>query len=222
MAKKSRKSKKSKKTNTVNKTPETSEKNPGQAPSPEFDLSNPVASFAAVVRAVVLSPRRFFANFDSGGPMREPAVFVFLVGVLGGVLSLVIGPVLALIFGSELNESWGVSFGLSPLAAAGFAVLSPAIVAALAGTYFVSIRMFIGGEGDYRQAFRMAAYAYSAMFIAPIPIIGAFAVTYSMMIVMGVGLYVIYRSAFMTTLVTALTSFVPIALILVALRGLAA
>lgn len=192
-----------------------------EAPSPEFDLSSPLASFFAVIRAVVFSPRRFFTNFRTEGPMREPAIFAFLVGLAGGVLSLIVAPVLALVFGSELNESWGVSFGLSPLGAILFAVVSPLLVAAMAGTYLVSIRLFIGGEGDYRRVFRMAAYSYSAMFLATIPIIGAFAMTYSLMVVMGVGVYFIYRPAFMATLITALTGFVPIAVILVPILALA-
>ncbi|MGI8540120.1 MAG: YIP1 family protein, partial [Rubrobacteraceae bacterium] len=214
-----RKSNKSKKTET-SKTPAPSKTS--EVPSPEFDLSNPLASFFSVLRAVVFSPRRFFTNFETDGPMREPAIFAFLVGVAGGILSLITAPILAFFFGSEVNISQGVSFGLSPLAAVGFAVLSPALVAIMATVYLVAIRTFIGGDGDFRRIFRMSAYAYGAMFLAPMPIIGAFAVTFSLMIVMGVGVHVIYRSAFMTTLITALTGFVPIALILVALRGLAA
>lgn len=199
----------------------TTAASPGFA-SPEFDLSNPVSSFASVLRAVILSPKRFFTNFETDGSMREPAIFALLVGILGAVLSLITAPILALLFGSEANISQGVSFGLSPLGAVLFAVVSPLLVAALAGTYFISIRMFIGGEGDYRRVFRMAAYAYGAMFLAPIPVIGAFAVTYSLMIVMGVGVYAIYRSAFMTTLVTALTGFVPVAVILIPILAFAA
>ncbi len=210
--------KKSKKTTEKSKPADRSP----EAPSPEFDLSNPLSSFASVLRAAILSPKRFFTNFEADGSMREPAIFALLVGVLGGVLSLLTAPILTFFFGSEANESWGVSFGLSPLAAAAFAVLSPAIVAAMAGAYLVSIRTFIGADGDYRRIFRMAAYAYGAMFLAPVPVIGAFAVTYSLMVVMGIGVHVVYRSAFMTTLIAALTGFVPIALILVALRGLAA
>ncbi len=192
-----------------------------EAPSPEFDLSNPLSSFVSVLRAAILSPRRFFVNFETEGSLREPAIFALLVGVAGGALSLLAAPVLALFFESEVNESWGVSFGLSPLAAVAFAVLSPAFVAAMAAIYLLSVRTFVGKVGDFRQMYRMAAYSYSAMVLAWIPLVGAFAITYSLLVAMGVGVRFVYRTTFLTALVAALTGFVPMALILSAFRGLA-
>jgi hypothetical protein len=36
----------------------------------------------AVIRAVLSSPRDFYLNFSPEGPLREPAVFVLLVGAV--------------------------------------------------------------------------------------------------------------------------------------------
>lgn len=191
-------------------------------PSPEFDLSRPLSSFASVLRAVILSPRRFFVNFEAEGPVREPAVFALLVGAAGGVVSLLASPVLAFLFESEANETWGVSFGLSPLAAVGFAILSPLFVAAMAAVYLLSVRTFVGKVGDFRQMYRMAAYSYGAMVLAWIPLIGAFAMAYSLLVTMGIAIRFIHRTTFITALVAALTGFVPMALILTAFRGFAA
>lgn len=204
----------------MSKKPETTPEKTG-ASSPEFDLSNPFSSALAVLRAVVFSPKRFFLNFETEGPLREPAIFALLIGALSGALSLLAAPVLAFFFESEAGQTWGVSFGLSPLAAFGFMVLSPVFVALAAAIYLVSVRTFVGKVGDFRQMFRMAAYAYSAMVLAWVPLVGAFAITYSLMVTMGIGVRFIHRTSFMTALITALTGFVPMALILSAFRGFA-
>ncbi len=193
-----------------------------EAPSPEFDLSNPLSSFLSAFLAVAFSPRRFFINFRREGGIRDAAVFALLVGVAGGVLSVLAAPVLAFFFQSEVNEAWGVSFGLSPLAAVGFAVLSPLFVAAMAGVYLLSVRTFVGKVGDFREVYRMAAYAYGAMVLAWIPVVGAFAMAYSLLVTMGIGIRFVYGTTVLTALVAALTGFVPMALILTAFRGFAA
>lgn len=197
------------------KTPETPE-------APEFELSRPLSSFASTLRAVILSPRRFFVNFETDGPMKEPAIFALLVGVAGGILSVAAAPVLAFFFESAANESQGVSFGLSPLAALGFAVFSPLVVAAMAGIYFVSVRTFVGKVGGFREMYRMSAYAYGAMVFAWLPVVGAFAIAYSLLATMGIAIRAAYGTTFMTALVAALTGFVPMALLLIAFRGFAA
>jgi hypothetical protein len=193
-----------------------------EAPSPEFDLSRPLASFVSALRAVTLSPRRFFVNFRTEGGVREAAVFALLVGAASGILSVLAAPVLAFLFESEVNASWGVSFGLSPLAALGFALLSPLVVAAMAAVYMLSVRTFIGKVGSFREMYRISAYAYGAMILAWIPVVGAFAMAYSFLVTMGVAIRFVYGATFMTALVTALTGFVPMALLLTAFRGFAA
>ncbi len=193
-----------------------------EAPSLEFDLSNPLSSFLSVLQAVIFSPRRFFVNFRTEGGIRDAVVFALLVGVSGGVLSVLAAPILAFFFESEVNESWGVSFGLSPLAAVGFAVLSPLFVAAMAGVYLLSVRTFVGKVGDFREMYRMAAYSYGAMVLAWIPVVGAFAMAYSLLVTMGIAIRFIYGTTVLTALVAALTGFVPMALILTAFRGFAA
>ncbi|MGH3087305.1 MAG: hypothetical protein ACRDSJ_08305 [Rubrobacteraceae bacterium] len=183
--------------------------------SPEFDLVNPVSSAASVLRAAVLSPRQFFLNFQTEGPIKEPAVFALLVGLLSGVVSLLAAPIFEFLFGSGSGEVWGLPlFG-----ALAFALLSPAFVALMAAVYLLSVRTFVGKVGDFRGMFRMAAYAYAAMVFAWVPFIGAFAITYSLMVVMGVGVRFVHRTTFLTALVASLTSYLPLALVLIALRG---
>src|SRR3712207_9333228 len=70
-----------------------------RAQAPEFDLQRPLPSALAVIRAVLLSPRTFFLNFSPEGPVREPAVFVLLVGAVTSLLTAGVALLTNLIFG---------------------------------------------------------------------------------------------------------------------------
>ncbi|CAN5753090.1 hypothetical protein BH18ACT11_BH18ACT11_07120 [soil metagenome] len=179
--------------------------------SPEFDLQRPFASAVAVIRAVLFSPRSFYLNFKVEGPVKEPTVFVLLVGAVSGALGAAVALASNLLFGD---------FDAGDLRAALvggllFAVLSPVGVGVAAGVYLLSIRTFIGKVSGYTEVYRMAAYAASVLVLAWIPILGAFALTYALMVLMGIAIKTIYRTSFLAAVVTALTGFVPVASILV-------
>ena len=182
--------------------------------SPEFDTRAPITSALAVIRAVLFSPRRFYANFSPEGPLREPALFALLVGAVTGVLTALVAVVSNLLFG-EVSLS---GIGLTALEAVVFALLSPVAVGVVAGVYLLSIRTFVGKMSGFREVYRMAAYAFGVLILSWIPILGAFAVTYALMVVMGVAVRTVYRTSFLTALVTALVAFVPVAMALIFLR----
>jgi len=187
---------------------------------PEFNPNRPVASAAAVLRGIFFSPRAFYLNFPAEGSLREPALFVLLVSGVSGVLSVVVNLILGLIF--ETGTSL-LGVAASNLA---FVVLSPFAVGAAAGAYLLSVRTFVGPEGNYRQVYRMLAYAYGAMILFWVPIISAFAFTYTTLILMLLGIRSVYRTSFLTGLITALAGFVPVAVafiyLVVAVNGLVA
>lgn len=186
--------------------------------APEFSLQRPLASAFAVVRAILLSPRSFYLNFSVEGPVREPAVFVLLVGALTGVLTAAVAIVSNLVFG-ELSAG---EVGLTVFEALLFALLSPLAVGVVAGVYLLSIRTFVGKVGSFREVYRMAAYAFGALILAWIPILGAFAVTYALMVLMGIAVRTVYRTSLLTAVVTVLVSFMPISLVLIWLRVMTA
>jgi hypothetical protein len=93
-----------------------------------------------------------------------------------------------------------------------FVVLSPVLVGVAAGAYLLSVRTFVGPEGSFREVYRMLAYAYGAMILLPLPVVNAFAFTYATMILMGLGIRSVYRTSFLTALVTTLVGFVPVSL----------
>ncbi len=184
------------------------------AEAPEFSLERPLPSALAVIRAVLFSPRNFYVNFSADGPLREPAIFVLLVGAVTGVLTAVVAIVSGLLFG-EVSAG---EVGLTALEALIFALLSPLAMGVVAGVYLLSIRTFVGKASSFREVYRMAAYACGTLILAWIPIVGAFAITYALIVLMGMGIRLVYRTSFLTAVVTAVASFTPISVALIWLR----
>src|SRR5215213_5286166 len=67
--------------------------------APEFDLRRPFGSAVAVIRTVLFSPRSFYLNFKVEGPLKEPAVFVLLVGAVAGILGAAVALLSNFLFG---------------------------------------------------------------------------------------------------------------------------
>ena len=174
------------------------------AKSPEFDPKYPLTSAAAVLWEVFLRSKAFYLNFDAKGPIREPTVFVLLVSAITGFLSVVANSVFALVLGTGTNL-WSVAaLNLA------FVALSPVLVGLAAGAYLLSVRTFVGPEGNFREVYRMLAYAYGAMILFWVPIVNAFAFTYATMVLMGLGIQSVYRTSFLTALVTTVAGFIPV------------
>ena len=180
-------------------------------PTPEFDLQRPFASAVAVVKAVLFSPRSFYLNFKVEGPIKEPAAFVLLVGAVCGVLGAALALTTNLLFG-DLDAG---DLRAAVIDAILFALLSPVGVGVVAGVYLLSIRTFVGKVSGFREVYRMAAYAAAALVLAWIPVLGAFAFTYALIVLMGIGIHSVYETTFLTTVVTAVVGFVPVASVLI-------
>ena len=172
---------------------------------PEFDPKRPVASAAAVLRGIFLTPKRFYLGFPAEGPLREPILFVLLVSAVSAVLRLV----LVLIFSTGGAGEMGVAI----LEALAYVALSPLLVGIFSGAYLLSVRTFVGPEGDFRQIYRILAYAWGAAILLWIPGLSAFAFTYATLVLMGIGIRYVYRTSFLTALVTALVGYVPSAIL---------
>ncbi|MDP8939870.1 MAG: YIP1 family protein [Actinomycetota bacterium] len=185
-----------------------------QTKSPEFSLDRPLPSAAEVIRAIFTSPQQFYRGFSAEGPVREPVYFVLLVGAVAGTLSAVVTLVFGMIFG-EVTPS---ILGYTVLQAFLFCALSPAIVGVIAAAYLLSIRTFVGKVANFREVYRMAAYAYGAMIVAWIPAVYALAITYMLMVLMGFGIRSVYRTSFLTAVVTVLVGFVPCGIGFILLR----
>jgi hypothetical protein len=170
-----------------------------------------LASAVAVIRTVLFSPRSFYVNFKVEGPLKEPAAFVLLVGTVSGILGAALALSSNLLFG-DLDAG---DLRAAVVDAVLFALLSPVGVGVVAGVYLLSIRTFVRKMSGFREVYRMAAYAAAALILAWIPVLGAFAFTYALIVLMGMGIHSVYGTSFLTTVVTAVVGFVPVASVLI-------
>jgi len=177
--------------------------------SPEFDPKRPVASATAVLRAIFLRPKAFYQNLEAEGPLWEPAVFVLLVSAVSGILWLLL--VLA-ISADGLGEA-----SVAVFVTLAYVVLSPALIGFFSGAYLLSVRGFVGTEGNFRGIYRILAYAWGAMIL--FPFLNALAFTYATLILMIIGIGYVYRAPFLTALVTALVAYIPSAIIFILIVG---
>ena len=187
------------------------------APAPknatEFDPRRPLGSLVEVLRGLFFAPKRFFVGFSAEGPLREPILFVLLVSAVSALLRLA----LVVVFGVSFGDLSVGDLGVSAVQALGYVALSPVLVGLFAAVYLLSLRTFMGSTGEYRQVYRIIAYAYGALILLPFPIISAFAFTYAMLILVAVAVRYVYRASFLTALLTALVGYVPSALLFLTL-----
>ncbi len=174
--------------------------------APEFSLDRPLSSALATIRAVLFSPRAFFSNFPADGPLKEPVLFVLLVGTVTGVLGAVVALVSNVVTGGVGADDLQAAVVEGLL----FALLSPVGVAVAAGVYLLSIRTFVGKVADYSQAYRIVAYAYSAFVFAWVPVLGSIAISYALLVLIGIAIKEVYETSFLTAVITALVGFVPV------------
>lgn len=185
--------------------------------APEFSLDRPLSSALAAIRAVLFSPRAFYANFPADGPLKEPILFVLLVGTVTGVLGAVVALVSNVVTGGVGADDLRAAVVEGLL----FAVLSPVGVAVAAGVYLLSIRTFVGKVADFPQAYRIVAYAFSAFVFAWVPVLGSVAISYALLVLMGIAIKEIYEASFLTAVITALVGFVPVGSALVWITAVA-
>jgi hypothetical protein len=179
--------------------------------APEFEPARPVASALAATRAVLLSPRTFYATFPAAGPLKEPALFALFVGAVTGVLGAVVALISNVVAGGLGADDLRAALVEGGL----FALLSPVGVGVAAGVYLLSIRTFVGNVADFAQVYRVLAYAYSAFAFAWVPILGSLAIPYALLVLMGVAVKEVYGASFLTAVITALVGFIPVGTALV-------
>jgi hypothetical protein len=187
------------------------------AKAPEFSLDRPFSSALATIRAVLFSPRTFFSNFPADGPLKEPVLFALLVGTVTGVLGAVVALVSNVLTGGVGADDLRAAVVEGLL----FAVLSPVGIAVAAAVYLLSIRTFVGKVADFPQAYRIVAYAFSAFVFAWVPVLGSVAISYALLILMGIAIKEVYEASFLTAVITALVGFIPVGSALVWITAVA-
>lgn len=148
----------------------------------DYDLSNPVESFADVVRRVVLQPVGFFRGLPRRGSLLNPLVFALIcteiAAILGGILSLAgVGGAFVTGYGFQVpeNQSFGEFIGSVVFAPIGSAIG----VFVVAGIAHLLVRLVVGANNaGFGATFRVAAYTSVTSLVSWIPFVGGLLALY--------------------------------------------
>lgn len=144
---------------------------PVGGPAGEFDLQDPLNSFIATVRAVVLDPVGFFRGIRQQGDFVNPLVFAVICALINGILGGIIGFLISLGFvgGQDVGGTFGnliANIVLSPIYAA-------IAVFILAGIYHLLVLLLVRpAHAGFEATFRVVCYASVTWLISWIPLIG--------------------------------------------------
>ena len=148
----------------------------------DYDLSNPIESFADVVRQVVLEPVGFFAGLPRRGSLLNPLVFALIcteiAAILGGILSLAgVGGAFVTGYGFQVpqNQGFGEFIGSVVLAPIG-GVIGVFVVAVIA---HLLVRLVVGAtNAGFGATFRVVAYTSVTSLVSWIPFVGGLLALY--------------------------------------------
>jgi len=148
----------------------------------DYDLSNPVESFADVVRRVVLRPVGFFAGLPRRGSLLNPLVFALIcteiAAIVGGILSLAgVGGAFVTGYGFQVPENQGLGEFIGSVV---FAPVGSAIgVFVVAGIAHLLVRLVVGANNaGFGATFRVAAYTSVTSLVSWIPFVGGLLALY--------------------------------------------
>jgi hypothetical protein len=143
-------------------------------PGVDYDLSDPLNSFADVVRRVVLQPTVFFAGLPRQGSLLNPLVFALVCieisVILVGLLTFIDVPGgITWLFGARGNQGFLVFLAglvLAPIAGA-VGVFLTALV-----THLLVILVVGSGHSGFGATFRIVAYSSVTSLAGWLPFIG--------------------------------------------------
>jgi hypothetical protein len=148
----------------------------------DYDLSNPLESFADVVRRVVLQPVGFFAGLPRRGSLLNPLVFALIcteiAAIVGGILSLAgVGGAFVTGYGFQAPENQGLGEFVGSVV---FAPIGGAIgVFVVAGIAHLLVRLVVGANNaGFGATFRVAAYTSVTSLVSWIPFVGGLLALY--------------------------------------------
>jgi hypothetical protein len=145
-------------------------------PGGDYDLSNPLESFADTVRRVVLQPVGFFAALPRSGSLLNPLIFALICtvisAILGGILRLAgVGEGFVAGYGLQVpeNQDFGEFIGSVIFAPIGGAIG----VFVVAGIAHLLVIMVVGTtRSGFGATFRVASYTGVTSLVSWIPIVG--------------------------------------------------
>ena len=148
----------------------------------DYDLSNPIESFADVVHQVILQPVGFFAGLPRRASLLNPLVFALICTeiavILGGILRLAgVGGAFVSGYGFQVpeNQGFGEFIGSVVLAPIG-GTIGVFVVAVIA---HLLVRLVVGAtNAGFGATFRVAAYTSVTSLVSWIPFVGGLLALY--------------------------------------------
>lgn len=183
-----------------------------------YDLSDPVQSFIATARAVLLQPVDFFRGVTLRDSPINPIVFAVICATIGAVLTAIIS-VLAAIFGLGQQGVGGAIGGLVG-AVIITPILTPVGLFIGAGISHLFVMLFVRpANSGFWATFRVVSYASATSLISWIPIIGGLVAAVWLIVLSIFGIREMHST---TTGRAALVVLVPVAIVILLLSIVAA
>ena len=160
----------------------------------EFDISEPVDSFAATVRGVLLAPREFFSGISTSGSLKNPLIFGLICLFVSAVLARLMGFLSVLGSGTSIIDrplgNFPQGLGISEALIVALLILVVAPLSALLRLYVYSaivhilVMIFVRNNLPFEATLRTYCYASAVALLSWIPLIGWLATLY--------GLYILF------------------------------
>ncbi|MEJ7815461.1 MAG: YIP1 family protein [Rubrobacter sp.] len=192
----------------------------------EFNFSDPVGSFIAAARGVLLGAANFFRSIARQGDIASPIVFALICyevyAILAGILSLLFGGITSFGTGSAGEQAAGAATSVG-----GFVVgiiLAPIIAAiilfVMSGIRHLLVIMIVGrGNAGFEATLRVQAYTFATRLFWWIPILGAIVGFFYGIYLSVIGIREVHST---TTGKAALVVLIPLGVFLILLALLAA
>lgn len=206
---------------------ETAEPHASQVPvvsyCPWEDMENLgfFRAFFSTIGDVLFRPSRFFSRMSVDGGLLQPLIFALVMGVLGGVFSLVYQFLLVSFLGMlpGAEGSAGIQVPMMIGSAIGLPIVTAIYVFLGSAVLHVCLMIVRGNRKGFEATFRVVAYAMSAQVFGIIPFLGGLIGGIWALVVQILG---IRESHGISTGRSALAIFLPVMVIIALLLVLAA
>lgn len=205
--------------------------NPGPAMSggsenKEFDFRDPIQSFVAATKGVLLKPTGFFRSIRHQGDWINPILFALiwymLAAIVGALITLLFGSLSSLGSSGAGDQAAGIAASLGGFI---FAIIVAPIVAALilfvmAGLRHLLIMLIVGSQNaGFEATLRVQAYTFATRIVWWIPVLGAIVGFFYGIYLSIVGIREVHAT---TTGKAAMVVLIPVAIALLILALLVA
>jgi hypothetical protein len=178
-------------------------------------------AFFSTIGDVLFHPSRFFSRMSVEGGLIQPLIFALVMGVLGGVFSLVYQFLVLYYMGASAGAERAGSIHVPMMIGSAIGLPIVTIIGVFLGSGVLHVCLMIvrGNRKGFEATFRVVAYAMSVQVFGIIPLLGGLIGGIWALVVQIIG---IRESHGISTGRSALAIFLPVLVIIIFLLVLAA